>query len=124
MDWILIGIGAGAGSVLRFEIGRLMGSRTAAHHSSVKTLGTFAVNLTGAFLMGIVVAVSIDDLWWSLLADGFLGGFTTFSTFMVEGVLLVRGNQKMNAFIYFASTVALGIVFFLMGSIVAGWFYP
>jgi fluoride exporter len=124
MDWILIGLGAGAGSVLRFEIGRLMGRRTPAQHSSAKTLGTFAVNLTGAFLMGIVVAVSIDDLWWSLLADGFLGGFTTFSTFMVEGVLLVRGNQKMNAFIYFAATVALGIVFFLMGSIVAGWFYP
>lgn len=121
MDWIMIGIGAGAGSVLRYEISRQMGRRTPEHHGSVNTFGTFTVNLSGAFLLGIVVAVSIDDLWWSLLADGVLGGFTTFSTFMVEGVLLVRGNQKMNAFIYFASSVVLGIVFFLMGSMVAGW---
>lgn len=117
MDWIIIGLGAGAGSVLRYEIGRQM----SLGNSNLKTLGTFAVNLTGAFLLGIVVAVSMEGLWWSLLADGFLGGFTTFSTFMVEGVILIRGNQKMNVFVYFTATIVFGITAFLLGSIFAGW---
>lgn len=117
MDWIMIGLGAGAGSVLRYEIGRRMSFK----NSSLKTVGTFTVNLTGAFLLGMIVALSIDDLWWSLLADGFLGGFTTFSTFMVEGVLLIRGNHRMNALIYFVATVVLGIGTFLLGNAMGMW---
>ena len=117
MDWIMVGLGAGAGSVLRYEIGR----RMLLEDSNLKTLGTFSVNLSGAFLLGFVLTFSLNDFWWSLLADGFLGGFTTFSTLMVEGVLLVRGNQKMNALFYFIATVVLGIVVFLLGVIAAGW---
>jgi len=120
MDWILIGLGAGVGSVLRYEISRQMGRRMPLHSSGLKTFGTFAVNLSGAFLLGFVVAYSIEGLWWCLFVDGFLGGFTTFSTLMVEGVLLIRGNQKMNAVAYFAATVVLGIVAFLIGNISAG----
>lgn len=121
MDWILVGLGAGAGSVLRYEISRQMGRRLSLQHRSLKTFGTFTVNLTGAFLLGIVVAFSTEGFWWSLLADGFLGGFTTFSTLMVEGVLLIRGNQKINALVYFAMTLVLGIVAFLLGNISAEW---
>lgn len=117
MDWIFIGVGAGVGSVLRYEIGH----RMALEKSALKTLGTFVVNLVGAFLLGLVVALSIDGLWWNLLADGFLGGFTTFSTFMVEGVQLVRGNQKLNALGYFVTTVVLGIGAFLLGDTVGLW---
>jgi len=118
MDWIMIGLGAGAGSVLRFEISRRMSLR----NSNLKIAGTFAVNLSGAFLLGIVVALSVEGIWWSMLADGFLGGFTTFSTFMVEGVLLIKGNQRMNALVYFAATVGLGFGAFLLGSNLVGWF--
>lgn len=117
MDWIFIGLGAGVGSVFRYEIGRRMSLK----NSSLKTMATFAVNLTGAFLLGIVVALPINDLWWSLLADGFLGGFTTFSTFMVEGVQLIRGNQKMNAVVYFVATVILGILVFILGNNIVFW---
>jgi len=123
MDWILVGLGAGAGSVLRYEISRQMGRYMSLQHHSLKTFGTFAVNLSGAFLLGIVVAYSNEGICWSLLADGFLGGFTTFSTFMVEGVILIRGNQKMNAMVYFIATVFLGIVAFFLGNILTGWIY-
>lgn len=116
MDWILICLGAGIGSVLRYEIGRRLSLR----NSASKTFATFTVNLSGAFLLGVVVALSTSGLWWSLLADGFLGGFTTFSTLMVEGVLLIRGNQKANAMVYFTVTLALGIVAFLLGNALAG----
>jgi len=123
MDWILIGLGAGAGSVLRYEISRQMGRHMSLQHRSLITIGTFAVNLSGAFLLGIVVAYSNEGLSWSLLADGFLGGFTTFSTFMVEGVILIKGNQKMNAMVYFIATIFLGIVAFFLGNLLAGWIY-
>jgi fluoride exporter len=119
VDWILIGLGAGVGSVFRYEISRRMSLK----NNSRKTLGTFAVNLTGAFLLGVVVALSLDSLWWSLLADGFLGGFTTFSTLMAEGVQLIRGNKKINALVYFATTVVLGIGAFLLGNTMTLWIY-
>lgn len=118
MEWILIGLGAGIGSVLRYEIGRRMSKQK----SNLKIVGTFAVNVSGAFLLGVVVALSVEGLWWSMLADGFLGGFTTFSTFMVEGVLLVRGNRTLNTLVYFTATIVLGIVAFLLGNNLVEWF--
>jgi len=119
MVWILIGLGAGLGSVLRYEIGRQISRKNIKH----KIFATFAVNISGAMLLGIVVGLSLEGLWWSLLADGFLGGFTTFSTLMVEGVELVRGNQKKNALLYFTLTMILGITAFLLGNILGVWFY-
>lgn len=116
MDWILIGLGAGAGSVLRYELGR----RMTLNRSNFKMLATFGINLSGATLLGMVVSLSLNNLWWCLLADGFLGGFTTFSTFMVEGVMLIRCDQKTNALVYFVATVILGIVGFFFGGTVGG----
>lgn len=114
MDWILIGLGAGLGSVARYEIGRRMAGR----QSILKIPGTFVVNLTGAFLLGLVVAMSAHGLWWSLLADGFLGGFTTFSTLMVETVVLIRGNRFANGLVYLLVTFIFGITAFLAGEAV------
>lgn len=112
MDWILIGLGAGLGSVLRFEIGRRMARR----HMKLKIFATFTVNLSGAFLLGLLVGLSLEGLWWNLLADGVLGGFTTFSTFMVEGVQLINNNRVANALLYFSSTVVFGILAFSIGT--------
>ena len=50
-----------------------------------------------------------------LLADGFLGAFTTFSTFMYEGFNLFQENERLNALVYIISSVFLGIVGFVMG---------
>lgn len=111
MDWILIGLGAGLGSVARYEIGR----RMAGTQNALKIPGTFVVNISGAFLLGIVAAMPAQGLWWSLLADGFLGGFTTFSTLMVESVVLIRGNRFGSALAYLAATLVLGMVAFLAG---------
>lgn len=114
MDWLLIALGAGLGSVLRFEIGRRMARR----HTKLKIAATFGVNVSGAFLLGLLVGLSVEGLWWSLLADGLLGGFTTFSTFMVEGVQLIQNNRIANALVYFAASVVLGILAFSVGSII------
>jgi CrcB protein len=114
MDWMLIGLGAGLGSVLRYEIARRMSS----HTGKLLIPGTFVVNITGAFLLGIAVGISVHGLWWNFLADGFLGGFTTFSTLVVEGVHFVKDKRKVNALLYFSSTAVLGVSAFLLGGMV------
>lgn len=74
-------------------------------------VGTLAVNLSGALLIGVVVG--IDDLQSSatLIAAGFLGGFTTFSTWMIETVRLgippLRGRALFNLMIALTAGVAL-----------------
>ena len=50
-----------------------------------------------------------------LLADGYLGAYTTFSTFMYEGFNLFRGKEKMNAFTYILGSLFLGIIGYVLG---------
>jgi len=50
------------------------------------------------------------------LADGFLGAYTTFSTFMYEGFSLFKENEKLNAFTYIFASLFLGIIGFVIGA--------
>lgn len=83
--------------------------------------GTFTVNLLGCFLMGILVEWmalrgSTDAASWRVfLATGVLGGFTTFSAFSLETVLFIERKAYLNAALYSASSVLLGIVMVFAG---------
>jgi len=89
---------------------------------------TFAVNLLGCLLLGIVLdVVDARHASWQrtnqsrarlarpFLASGVLGGFTTFSTFSVEAVRLVEAGQAATALVYAVSSVVLGVVAVLAG---------
>jgi CrcB protein len=81
-------------------------------------VATLLINLVGAFLLGALVEALVrrgTDVdrrrhWRLLLGTGFLGGFTTYSTFAVETDLLVRGGQPLTAVGYLAATVVGGLV--------------
>ena len=111
MGILLVGLGGALGSITRFMIGRKL-SETG---STWIPLGTFFVNITGAILLGVISSINLSGNMFLLLGDGFLGAYTTFSTFMYEGFNLFKENDKKNAVYYIAGTFILGIIGFIIG---------
>lgn len=110
-EWVRIGLvmfGGGTGAVLRYLI-----SRVATH---LLPLGgfpwhTFAINIVGSFMLGLVALTYKDRPgWYLLLGTGFCGGFTTFSTFSVEMLTLLEKNRLVLAILYAFGSVLLGLL--------------
>jgi len=98
---LLVGTGGFLGSVSRFLASRLMQS----NFPSSFPIGTFLVNISGCFLIGLIYGVSeksslLTSGWKMFLAVGFCGGFTTFSTFANENLALIRDGDLFHFFIY------------------------
>ena len=107
----MVGIGGFLGSVLRFWMGSLIGERFGARFP----YGTFVINVTGSFLVGMVVTVLATKAHWNtnwryLIPIGFIGGYTTFSTFEFETMRLVQEGQMLMATLNVTLSVALGFV--------------
>jgi fluoride exporter len=111
MEYIFVGIGGFFGSTVRYVLGKFISN----HAKSEFPLGTFIINITGALLLGILTGAQIDKNLYVLLGDGFLGAYTTFSTFMYEGFNLFQDNEKLNAFIYIIGSLFIGVVGFTIG---------
>ena len=89
LTWTLL-IPAGAlGALARYETGRLMFTRFGLR----APWGVLAVNLLGAFLLGLLAGAHPSDVLVIALGTGFLGSFTTFSTWMVESDGFGAGEQ-------------------------------
>lgn len=114
---LMVGAGGFVGSVLRYLISRYMSIST----QTFFPLGTFSVNLAGSFIIGMIIAASLnDDLSKPvrlLLATGFCGGFTTFSSFSYEFFALLQNGHTGYAFLYAGSSLALGLLFVWLGFI-------
>ena len=96
-------IGGGAGSVLR----HLLSSRIGAHW------GIMTVNILGAFCIGILFEwlgrkTDLRPEWRAFLMTGLLGGFTTFSTYMLDFGLLLNNNRSLEAVLYMLGSLVLG----------------
>lgn len=81
MTFVVLSLAGAVGAVARYFISGFVQDRS----GSSMPLGTAAVNLVGAFLLGAIVGLGEAGLWWTA-AVGMMGGFTTFSTWMVETV--------------------------------------
>jgi len=112
MTYVLVAVGGAAGSLVRYSLGKLISEKS--KHSF--PLGTFVINITGATLLGIVSTIGVSSDVMLLFGDGFLGAYTTFSTFMYEGFNLFQEKEKLNAFIYILCSVILGLVGYAVGS--------
>jgi CrcB protein len=113
IQFLLVFIGGGLGSVARHGVN----VSTARAFSGTFPLATFIVNVVGSFVMGLLAA------WFAFRADmagsqhlrlllttGFLGGFTTFSTFSLDAAFLIERDAYVTALAYVAMSVALGIL--------------
>lgn len=112
---LAIGIGSFIGGISRYLITLLIQNK----FLSTFPYGTFAVNIIGCFLIGIVYALSekgnINVEWRIFLATGILGGFTTFSSFSNETVGMMRDGQYWHAFAYVAISVIVGLTATFIG---------
>lgn len=111
MNLLLVGIGGALGSIVRFQFGKIISRKS----NRTLPLGTFIINITGALLLGILTSIDAGNNAYLLLGDGFLGAYTTFSTFMYEGFNLFRENEKLNAFTYIFGSLLLGIIGYFAG---------
>ena len=106
----LVGIGGFAGSVLRY----LVSVAFAAWFVSPIPFATFAVNIAGCFVMGILFGLSertgvLSPEMRALLMAGFCGGFTTFSAFSVESVALIDSKHFLELGLYISLSVIIGL---------------
>ncbi|MBU2947121.1 fluoride efflux transporter CrcB [Zobellia uliginosa] len=106
---LLVFFGGGIGSILRYLVSKLLNS-----HFQHFFLGTFLVNIIGCLLIGLVLGLSLKTNYLSpnqtlLLATGFCGGFTTFSTFAFEKHSLLTSGELLHFSIYLIASIVVGI---------------
>lgn len=118
IEAFLVFAGGAAGSITRYVLGKIISQKAKGSFP----LGTFLINISGAFLLGILNALNPDKNLNLLAAEGFLGGYTTFSTFMYEGFSLISGKKRINALIYITCTIITGMASFVLGRLLAGLF--
>ena len=111
MEYLFVAVGGVFGSLSRFFIGQKIAEKASANFP----VGTFVINITGAFLLGAVSFAGLSKNMYAIAGVGFLGAYTTFSTFMYEGFCLFQSNKKLNAAVYILSSLILGILGYFLG---------
>lgn len=116
-----VGIGAAIGGILRLLVTQLVVARAGAGFGFSATV---FINVSGSFLIGLVIEMSqtranVSPLWRYFLATGVLGGYTTFSTFSYEAFSLATGGFLVTSALYTAGSVVLGIAGAFAGIVTA-----
>jgi CrcB protein len=106
-----VGVGAALGGIFRLLVTQLVVARAGAGYGYYATM---LINVSGSFLIGVVIEMSqtranVSPLWRYFLATGILGGYTTFSTFSFEALSLATGGFGFTSVFYVVGSVALGI---------------
>lgn len=112
-DFLLVGLGGGIGSMLRYGGNILTGSR-------IFPLSTLLINIAGSLLIGVVIGISLRNEnfagnWKLFLATGICGGFTTFSAFSLENMQLLENGKYFLCAAYIIASVGLGMAAALLG---------
>jgi fluoride exporter len=124
LKYVMVGVGGGLGSIVRFWLGSYIAGRMGTRFP----YGTFVINVTGSFLIGLILALLTAKTHWSmnwryLIAIGFLGGYTTFSSFEYETLRAIRDGQIGVGLLYVALSVCLGFIA-VWGGVMAGRAIP
>jgi len=115
---LLIGTGGFIGSVARYLVSRL---NTRIEWFAIP-IGTLTVNVIGSLLLGFLVGISekspiLTVEWRMFLMVGLCGGFTTFSSFSGENLMLIKNGQVLSLLLYTALSVLLGFTAVYLGYI-------
>ena len=124
LKYLMVGVGGCLGSILRFWLGSYIGNKMGTRFP----YGTFVINVTGSFLVGLVFALLTVKTQWSpnwryLIPIGFIGGYTTFSAFEYETLRTMQDGQIGLGLLYVAASVVVGFVA-VWGGMIAGRAIP
>ena len=113
---LAVGFGGGLGAVARYSLDRFIEHRV----DSAFPWATFAINVSGCFAVGFIIAAVVDrhraPQWLKVgLTIGFCGGYTTFSTFAQESLDLIEARDLAIAFASIGASVLLGVLAVLIG---------
>ena len=108
---LLVGFGGGVGSIARYLCQKYL----YAWHPHPFPIGTFVVNILGCFLIGLFYGLAekgniLSPEWRLLLMTGLCGGYTTFSSFALENITLMKNGDLLYSGLYIAGSVVLGIL--------------
>ncbi len=121
MIW-LVGIGGIFGAICRYLLSHWIGKK-----SFTFPYATWIANLSGSFAIGCLIALYLEnhlsDVLWFSIGIGFLGSYTTMSTFGYEAIQLVEKNKNKLLFYYVASSVVLGLFFAWLGWLITKELY-
>ncbi|HET7054299.1 MAG TPA: fluoride efflux transporter CrcB [Solirubrobacterales bacterium] len=109
--WVGVAILGGFGALARFGLTLLVADRLHPH----LPVGTLAVNLSGAFLLGLLAGLSPSDDLRLLLGAGAIGSYTTFSTWMLETQRIDEAGKRRLAATNVVLSVALGLAAAALG---------
>jgi len=119
---LFVALGGAIGSATRY----LVGGWFAARFGAAFPYGTFVINVTGSFFVGLFLAyaqerVSLSPYWRLFFAVGFVGGYTTFSTFEYEAIRLLQDGEMLLAAVYLIGSVVTGGVAASAGIALGSW---
>ena len=110
LKYIAIGVGGFLGAIARYALGVYIGSRYGVRFP----LGTFVINVSGSFLLGLILALlartTASAYWRYLIPIGFIGAYTTFSTFEYETLRAIQDGQVMTGLLNVGLSLVVGFI--------------
>ena len=118
--YFLIAFGCALGSMARYWVGSTIGSRMGTKFP----YGTFVINITACVIIGFSLTllakrVEINSAWRFLIPVGFIGAYSTFSTYEWETLSTIRTGAFLIAAVYAVSSLILGLAAVWFGSVIA-----
>ena len=115
--YLVVLAGAGLGGLARYALGGWIMARSGVRFP----LGTFLINVSGSFLIGLLMALFTERMhphpnWRLFLVVGVLGGYTTFSSFEYETLQSVRDGERWMGLLYMAGSVMFGYLAVWLGA--------
>lgn len=117
-NYLFVMLGGALGALMRYMVSRMCSGVT---FLSIP-IGTFAVNIAGCFILGVLTGVSsryvscLPQGLTLMLTVGMCGAFTTFSTFSSETIRLMNDGNLLQALLYVSSSIVIGFFLFWVGS--------
>jgi CrcB protein len=116
LKYLVVGVGGFLGAIARYAVATYIGGRYGVRFP----YGTFVINMSGCLLVGFVVALlartTASQYWRYFIPIGFIGAYTTFSTFEYETLRAVQDGQVATGLLNVALSVVVGFVAVWVGA--------